>query len=204
MRVLVACEFSGVVRDAFRDMGHDAISCDLLGTERPGPHIQGDIIDVLEHTWDMWDMMIAHPPCTFLTVTGNRWMAPKYRDRFPERWKQRQEAINFFITLATVPIPKICIENPVGIISTVWRKPDQYVHPYYFGDPQSKKTGLWLVGLPNLVPTSIVEPEFYIFKDGRRDPMWHFQTLKLPPDERSKARSRTFDGIARAMAAQWG
>jgi site-specific DNA-cytosine methylase len=201
MKVLVACEFSGVVREAFKAKGHDAWSCDILPTEIPGQHIQDD---VLNHLDDGWDLMIAHPPCTYLTTSGNKWFKPEFKDRFPTREKDRKNAIDFFLSLANANIPKIAIENPVGIMSTVWRKPDQYIHPYYFGDPHSKKTGLWLKGLPPLVPTNVVEPKFYVYKDGRRDPMWHVESLKMPPLERMKYRSKTFQGIAKAMAEQWG
>jgi len=201
MKILVACEFSGTVRDAFAAKGHDTWSCDILPSETAGNHIQKDIFDVIDSDWDL---MIAHPPCTYLTVTGNKWMKPEFADRFPNRAQQRQEAIDFFLKLANAPIAKIAIENPVGIISTAWRKPDQYIHPYQFGDPHSKKTGLWLKGLPLLTPTKIVEPKFHIYKDGRKDPIWHFETMSLPSHERMKARSKTFQGIADAMADQWG
>ena len=205
MRVLIACEFSGRVRDAFIRRGHDAVSCDLLPTESFGPHIQED---VLEHLNDGWDLMIAHPPCTYLCVTGNSWMLPKYKDRFPNRQQQREDAIAFFMALATAPIPKIAIENPVGIMSTIWRKPDQYIQPYQFGEPHTKKTGLWLKNLPKLEPTNIVTPKVYHYKTGnkkgRGDPYWHVDSMKLSPLERMKARSITFEGIAEAMAEQWG
>ena len=199
MKVLVACEFSGIVRDAFTQRGHDAWSCDLIETERPGNHIKGDVLDVL--TCERWDMMIAHPPCTFLAVSGNWWMNhPKY----PNRQKDRQIAINFFLTLAMAPCERIAIENPVGVMSTAWRKPDQYIQPYFFGKPHSKKTGLWLKDLPKLKPTKIVEPETYTYKSGKKDSMWHVKILNLPQEARAKARSRTFQGIANAMAEQWG
>lgn len=199
MKVLIGCEFSGIIRAAFIARGHDAWSCDLQDTERPGNHIKGDVLDVL--TNERWDMMIAHPPCTFLAVSGNKWMNhPKY----PDRQKDRQIAINFFLTLAMAPCERIAIENPVGIMSTAWRKPDQYIQPYLFGEPHSKKTGLWLKNLPKLKPTKIVEPEMYTYKSGKKDPMWHVKTLNLPPEARAKARSRTFQGVADAMAQQWG
>jgi len=203
MRVLIACEFSGTVRDAFLAQGHEAFSCDILPTEsKPERHFQEDIFEILKH--EKFDLMIAHPPCTYLTVTGNKWMKPEFATRFPDRPKQRKEAIDFFLRLANAPVEKIAIENPVGIISTAWRKPDQYIHPYQFGDPHSKKTGLWLKNLAPLVPTKLVEPQFHIYKDGRKDPIWHFETMSLPSHERMKARSKTFQGIADAMAAQWG
>jgi len=206
-KILIACEESQVVTKAFRIRGYDAWSCDLLPTsgEYPEYHIQDDVFNHLDKNWDL---IIAHPPCTFLTVTGNKWMKPEFRDRFPDRPQQREEAIEFFMKFANADCKHIAIENPVGIMSTQWRKPDQYLHPYQFGDPHSKKTGLWLIGLPKLTPTKIVEPEMYTYKTGpkkgRKDPMWHVETLKLPPAERSIARSKFFPGFADAMATQWG
>lgn len=203
-RVLVACESSGTVRDAFSRLGFDSWSCDLLQTDSPGNHIQGDAIEASQQDWDL---MIAHPPCTYLTVTGNKWFKPEFRDRFPDREKKREDALNFFIDLferKTSHIGRVCCENPVGYVSSAYMKPTQYVHPYHFGDPHSKKTGLWLRNLPCLVHTKIVEPVFYVYKDGRKDPLWHVETMKLPPLERMKARSKTFKGIAEAMASQWG
>lgn len=202
MKVLVACEFSGVVREAFSLQGHDAVNCDLLPTEQIGPHIQDD---VLKHLYSKnWDLMIAHPPCTYLTVTGNKWMKPEYKDRFPNRQKQREEAIYFFKELANAKIPRIAIENPVGIISTVYREPDQIIQPFMFGDAERKTTCLWLKNLPKLKPTNQVIPKLYTYKDGRTDGDWHVKTMKLPSLERMKARSKTFQGIANAMADQWG
>jgi hypothetical protein len=200
MKVLIACEFSGKVRDAFSLLGHDAWSCDLIPSETNGKHI---IDDVTKHFNENWDLMVAHPPCTYLCVTGNKWMKPEYKNRFPNREKLRKDAIDFFMSLTNAPIPHIAIENPVGIMSSIWRKPDQYIHPYYFGDPHSKKTGLWLKNLPLLKPTNIVKPQMYIYKDGRKDPIWHIETMKLNTLERSKERSRTFQGFANAMANQW-
>jgi hypothetical protein len=181
MRVLIACEFSGIVRDAFRRLGHDAWSCDLLPTEREGPHIQGDALEILD---DGWNLMIAHPPCTYLAVSGARWF--KYR-----RFKQAG-ASKFFMDLATASIPHIAIENPVSIMSTVWRKPDQYIQPWQFGHPETKKTCLWLKNLPLLEPTDIVE--------GREGRVWR----EPPSPDRWKNRSRFYTGIADAMAEQWG
>ena len=201
MKVLIACEFSGTVRDAFTKKGWDATSCDLLPTETEGKHYQGNVFDIIN---DDWDLMIAHPPCTYLTVTGNKWMKPEFEERFPTRKQDRLDAIDFFMALAIVNIPKICLENPVGIMSTVWKKPEQYIQPYHFGEPHSKRTGLWLKGLPLLNPTKTVEPLMYTYKDGRKDPLWHVESLKLPPLERMKVRSKTFQGIADAMADQWG
>lgn len=201
MKVLVACEYSGTVRDAFAKLGHEAMSCDLLPTDIPGPHYQGSVFDIIDQDWDL---MIGHPPCTYLTLAGNRWFKPEYKDRYPTREQDRKDAVEFFVSMAESNIPKICLENPVGVLSTLYKKPTQYIHPYEFGDPQSKKTGLWLKNLPKLVPTKIVEPEWYVGKDGRRDPLWHFQSLGMAPLERMKFRSKTFQGIADAMASQWG
>lgn len=181
MRVLVACEFSGIVRDAFKERGHYAVSCDLLDTERPGHHIIGDVLQILD---DDWDLMIAHPPCTYLARSGARW--------WPQRQKEQEDAIQFVTRLADAPIGRICIENPVGRLSTAFRKPDQYIQPWQFGHGETKKTGLWLKGLPTLVPTNIVE--------GRES---RIHNVPEGPD-RWKIRSRTLQGIADAMAQQWG
>lgn len=203
MNILIGCEESGIVRDAFRKLGHDAWSCDILPCSgNPEYHLQMDVFDAIK--LKQWDLAIFHPPCTYLTITGNKWMKPEFKERFPEREQQRKDAVKFFIDLYNSDIPRIAIENPVGVMSTEFRKPDQYVQPYYFGDPHSKKTGLWLKNLPLLVPTNIVEPQFYIYKNGGRDPIWHVETLKLPPAERSIARSKTFQGFADQMALQWG
>jgi len=189
MRVLVGCEFSGTVRDAFIRRGHDAMSCDLLPTERPGPHFQGDVLSILG---DGWDLAVFHPPCTYLTVSGNKWMKPEYRDRFPDRPRQREEAVEFFMALANAPIPRIAIENPIGIMSTRWRKPDQVVQPWMFGHGEVKATCLWLKGLPLLAATLVVPG---------RNPRLH----RMPPSrDRWKERSRTYQGVADAMANQWG
>lgn len=149
-------------------------------------------------------MIIAFPPCTYLTVTGNKWFKPEFKKRFPNREQQRKEAIDFFMLFFSLDVPKIVVENPIGIMSTRYRKPDQIIQPYQFGDPERKSTCLWLKGLPKLKPTKIVEPKLYTYKDGRTDGMWHVKTMKLKPHERMKARSKTFQGIANAMAEQWG
>ena len=181
MRVLVACEYSGTVRDAFIAKGHDAMSCDLLPTDKPGPHYQGDVFDVIN---DGWDLMIAHPPCTHLAVSGARW--------FKDKVTEQAEALYFVQRLMNADIVRICIENPVSIISSRIRKPDQTIQPWQFGHGETKRTCLWLKGLPKLVPTDIV--------DGRDQRIW-----KLPPSpDRWKIRSATFQGIADAMANQWG
>lgn len=196
MRVLIACEFSGTVRTAFEDLGHDALSCDLLPTEKPGKHYQGDIIDVLN---DGWDLMIAHPPCTFLCSSGLHWNKKR-----PERAQMTLDALSFVRLLLDAPIPKIALENPIGAISTKIRKPDQTIQPYQFGHDASKATCLWLKNLPPLRPTQYVEPRII---DGK--PRWGNQTdsgqNKLPPSkDRWKIRSETYQGIAEAMANQWG
>lgn len=204
MRVLIACEFSGIVRDAFIKRGHDAVSCDLLPSERPGPHIQDDVLEVLSNCYDRFDLMVAHPPCTYLTVCGNKWFKSEFKDRFPNREKQREEAIEFFMLLIEAPIPMIAVENPIGIMSSLYRKPDQIIQPYQFGDTERKSTCLWLKNLPPLFPTEIVQPHIirYNTRSGTDD-NWHMATMKLPPLERMKARSRTFQGIADGMASQW-
>ncbi len=205
MKVLVACEFSQVVTEAFTKRGHYAMSCDLLPAEKNYPHYQGDIVDIIINTWDEWDLMIAHPPCTYLTVTGNKWFKPEYKERFPDREQQREEAIEFFTLLAEAPIPRIAVENPIGVMSTRYRKPNQIIQPYWFGHTERKSTCLWLRGLPKLSPTNIVEPEIIQYKTRKgTDDAWHVSTMHLPPLERMKARSRTFQGIADAMAEQWG
>lgn len=181
MKVLVACEFSGTVRDAFIKLGHKAESCDLLPCEADNAHhYQCDVSRLLDYEWDL---MIAHPPCTHLAVSGARW----FKDKQKERW----EAIQFFMKLALADIPRVCVENPVSIMSTVYRKPDQIIQPWQFGHGETKATCLWLKGLPLLKPTNIVEG---------REPKVH----KCPPGpERWKIRSRTYQGIADAMASQW-
>ncbi len=183
MRVLVACEYSGRVRQAFRATGHDAWSCDLLPSEDDSPHhIQGDCLLVIAR--ERWDLMVCHPPCTHLAVSGARW--------FKDKATEQQEAIAFFLALARAPIPRIAIENPVCIMSSVWRKPDQTIQPWMFGHGETKATCLWLKGLPHLVPTNIVPG---------REPVVH----RMPPGpDRWKNRSRTYQGIADAMAEQWG
>lgn len=191
MKILVACEYSGVVRDAFIARGHEAISCDILPTEKEGPHYLGNVLDILH---DGWDMMIAHPPCTHLAVSGAKWF--KYKQ------KEQEEALGFVQVLLDAPIEKICLENPVSVISSKIRKPDQIIQPWQFGHAATKTTCLWLKNLPKLVPTNIVgKGNFVITKGGRKLPEWY----NLPPSEdRSKIRSRTFEGIAEAMAEQWG
>lgn len=181
MKVLVACEFSGIVRDAFAARGHDAWSCDLLDTERPGQHYAGPVEDILDVGWDL---MIAHPPCTHLAVSGSRWFKFKRREQ--------DEALAFVRMLLDAPIPRIALENPVSIISSRIRKPDQIIQPWQFGHGETKATCLWLKNLPPLSPTRIVR--------GRKARVH----LEPPGPDRWKNRSRTYTGIAAAMAAQWG
>ncbi len=181
MKVLVACEYSGTVRDAFAALGHDAWSCDILPTEAKGNHIQYDVLKVIN---DKWDLMIAHPPCTHLAVSGARW--------FHKKKKEQKLALEFVRALLESNIPKIALENPVSIISSKIRKPDQIVQPWQFGHGETKATCLWLKNLPKLEPTNIVE--------GREA-----RIHKLPPSpDRWKIRSKTYTGIAKAMAEQWG
>ena len=188
MNVLVACEYSGAVRDAFIKKGHNALSADILPTEVDGPHWTGDVFELLK-IQPKWDLMVAHPPCTYLTVAGNRWYA--------DRPDLISSAVSFVRKLADLDINKIAIENPVGRLSTLWRKPDQCIQPYLFGHPEPKKTGLWLKNLPKLQPTKVVEPgEYHTTPSGKRIPVWYSNNKKL--------RDKTFQGIADAMAEQWG
>ena len=181
MRVLVACEFSGIVRDAFAALGHDAWSCDFLESERPGKHIVGDVSKVLDKEWDL---MIAHPPCTHLASSGARW--------FKDKKEEQYYALGFVRFLLDAPICQIALENPIGVISTKIRKPDQIIQPWQFGHGETKATCLWLKNLPPLIPTDIV---------GGRENRVH----RMPPSkDRWKNRSRTYTGIANAMAEQWG
>lgn len=198
MRILVACEFSGIVRQAFKAQGHDAWSCDLEDTEIPGQHIQDDVLKHLQGGWDQfsgeflpWDLMVAHPPCTHLAVSGARW--------WKDKQKEQQEAIDFVMALLDAPIEKICLENPVSIISR-YVKPTQYIQPYEYGHDEMKKTGLWLKNLPPLQGTSLVLPT-----NGRysnQTPSGQ-NNLSESNKNRAKDRSRTYTGIAAAMAQQW-
>lgn len=182
MKILVACEYSGIVRNAFAEKGHDAVSCDLLSSESSGKHFKGDLWDIA-YNYD-WDLVIAHPPCTHLAVSGNRWYAGT---------KEREDAVKFVERIWYLKVDKLCIENPVGVLSTKSKLPKPYyIQPWQFGHGETKKTGLWTRGLPQLQPTNIVE--------GRAD-----RIHKMPPSkDRSKLRSLTYQGIADAMAQQWG
>ena len=181
MHILIGCEFSGIIREAFAHYGHDTYSCDLLDSEILGQHIKGNVLNILN---DDWDLAIFHPPCTHLSVSGARW--------FSEKSDLQKEAIEFFMSLINAPIPKICVENPVSIMSTHYRKPDQYIHPWEHGHGETKKTALWLKNLPRLQPSNIV--------DGRNHTIHHM----APSPDRAQNRSRTYTGIAKAMAHQWG
>lgn len=224
MNVLIACEESQTVCIEFRNRGHQAFSCDLLPCSGGHPewHIMGNVLPLLnpitkfdwneviefntmdgvEHQIDgNWDLIIAHPPCTYLTVTGNKWFNPKYNKNVEERINARQKAIDFFMCFVNAPCDKIAIENPVGIMSTVYRKPDQIIQPYQFGDPHRKATCLWLKGLPKLEPTKIVTPEIMTFKSGATMDAAYSNT---PHKDRARERSKTYPGIAKAIAEQWG
>jgi site-specific DNA-cytosine methylase len=196
MKVLVACEFSGTVRDAFIRNGHEAMSCDLEPTDVPGPHYQGNVMDIIN---DGWDLMIAHPPCTHLAISGARHFAKKIADG------RQQQGIDFFMLLANSNIPRYAIENPVGIMSNKWRKPDQIIQPWHYGHNTTKATCLWLKGLPLLKPTDIVDKGgVWTAKSGKRMSQWYYESSRLPAKEREKMRNKTFQGIANAMANQWG
>lgn len=230
MKVLIACEESQRVCSAFRARGHEAYSCDIIEPSGGHPewHILGDVLPILSppniallsmppkpapitfktmdgvaHQVDRWDLIIAHPPCTYLTVTGNRWFnVEKYGDKARERIKLREEAKEFFMAFANADCDKIAIENPVGVMSTAYRKPDQIIQPYYFGDPFEKRTCLWLKGLPKLEKTNeVAPPPRKVYSSGCSMPAWY---ANLSPKDRAKERSKTFPGFAQAMAEQWG
>ena len=219
-KVLIACEESQRVCTAFRDLGHEAYSCDIIECSGGHPewHIKGDCLAILngnctfktqdgvEHTISSkWDLIIGHPPCTYLTVTGNRWFnVEKYGEKALKRIEDRKEAAEFFMQIANADCDKIAIENPVGYMNSHFRKPDQIIQPYMFGDPFEKKTCLWLKGLPKLKPTNIVEPPARKeFASGKTMPSWYAEAWNLSKEERSKLRSKTFPGFAKAMAEQW-
>ncbi len=203
MKVLVACEYSGVVRDAFTKAGHDATSCDLLPSESAhGKHFQGDVMEILGEDWDL---LIAHPPCTYLCVSGIHWNTKR-----PERAAQTEEALKFVEALLNADIPRICLENPIGVISTRICKPTQIIQPYQYGHDASKQTCLWLKGLPPLQPTKYIEPRIVTTPKGKKANRWanqcdNYGHDSLPPSaDRWKIRSATYQGIADAMANQWG
>ena len=211
MKVLIACEESQRVCIEFRKRGHEAYSCDLKPCSGGHPewHIQDDVISVLANDWDL---IIAHPPCTYLTVTGNRWFnVERYGDKAIKRLIDRRRAIDFFYKFVSAPCLKIAIENPIGCMSTWYRKPDQIIQPWMFGDPYMKSTCLWLKGLPKLKPEITEKPdmEYHYWVDKRtgrlkRENQWIYEARYMDPGERETFRSKTFPGIARAMAEQWG
>ena len=221
MKVLVACEESQAVCIEGRKLGHEVYSCDIQECSGGHPewHIMCDVISLLNGNCDFntmdgenhslsgrWDMIIAFPPCTYLTVTGNRWFnIDRYGEKAIQRNKDRKDGVDFFMAFANADCEKIAIENPVGIMSSEWRKPNQIINPWQFGDAFEKKTCLWLKGLPKLIPTNIVEiPPRKKFDSGKSMPSWYAEAWHLPKEERAKLRSKTFPGIARAMAEQWG
>lgn len=221
MRVLIACEESQTVCKAFRERGHEAYSCDILDCSGGHPewHIKWDALALINgscsfvtcdgelHSIDgPWDLLIAHPPCTYLSVTGNRWFnVERYGDKAVRREREREQAAQFFMAFANARCEKICIENPVGVMSTLWRKADQVIQPYQFGDAYEKKTCLWVIGLPPLQETNRVQPpERTKFASGKTMPTWYAEAWHLPKEERARLRSKTFPGIAAAMAEQWG
>lgn len=221
MKVLVACEESQRVCIAFRKKGHEAYSCDIIDCSGGHPewHVKQDVVTLLDGSCEFitcddkkhridgrWDLIIAHPPCTYLTVTGNRWFdLNKYGESAIRREKERVDAVKFFLRFVNAKCNYIAVENPIGIMSTRYKKPTQIIHPYMFGDAERKATCLWLKGLNKLIPTDIVEPQIIRYKNGRgTDSKWHIDTIALPKGERARLRSQTFPGIAKAMADQWG
>lgn len=227
MKVLIACEESQAVTKEFRRLGHEAYSCDIIPCSGGHPewHIMQDVLPLLNGfcefktmsgtsyaLFDKWDMIIAFPPCTFLTVTGNRWFdIERYGEKAIQRHKDREEAIKFFMAIANADCDRIVIENPIGVMSTRFRKPDQIVHPYYFAESENdencerKATCLWLKGVPPLRYEIKYQPRVIEYKNGNgTDSPWHMNTMGLPKEERAKLRSKTFPGIAKAMAEQWG
>jgi hypothetical protein len=210
LNVLIACEFSGAIRNEFRKLGHNAISCDLVDAIEPSFfHHKGDVTELLHKNKYDWDLMIAHPPCTYLTLAGNRWFKPEYADKYPTRIQDRKDAVDFFLTLMDADIPHIAVENPIGVMSSLYRKPDQIIQPWQFGDPFQKSTCLWLKNLPKLEHTDVVDKgEMYEFvsKKGvkKSQPKWYFDALNgKSAEERQKIRNTTFPGIAAAVAKQY-
>lgn len=220
MKVLIACEESQTLCIAFRQLGIEAYSCDIqiCSGGHPEWHIMQDVLPLINgycsfYTMDgvyhsinsKWDLLIAHPPCTYLSNSGNRWFnVERYGVDALKRNYYRKDAIKFFMHFVYANCDHICIENPVGVMSTMYRKPDQIIQPWMFGDPFEKRTCLWLIGLPLLKPTMIVNPPpRVVYKSGRTAAAWYSLAVRLPPDERSRVRSKTFPGIANAIAAQW-
>lgn len=220
MKILIACEESQRITIEMRNKGHECYSCDIIepSGNHPEWHIQQDVIPLLNgkcnfktldgvsHYIDRWDMIIAHPECTYLCCTGNRWFnEEKYGEKAVQRKKLREEAIDFFMKIVNADCDKIAIENPVGIMSTQYRKPDQIIQPYMFGNPARKRTCFWLKGLPLLKPQNAVEPEkAHTYSSGAQTGEWYAETFNLPKKDRAKARSKTFPEVAKAIADQWG
>ena len=206
MKIIVGCEESGEVRDAFIKLGHDAISRDLKPARNGGPHYQGSIFDI---DYSDFDLAIIHPPCTYLCVTANKWLKDQPARKSgalvgAERRQAVKDAHDFFIACWKLPVKRMCIENPVGVMSSLWRKPDQIIQPWQFGHKEPKKTCLWLRGLPLLKHTKIMEPEYHVTKSGKRLPKWYAYADKSKGQaHRAEIRSKTFTGIAEAMANQW-
>ena len=203
MRVLVACEESQTVTIELRKLGHEAFSCDIKDCTGGHPewHIKGDVIEQLDKGWDM---MVAHPPCTFLSVSGARWLYNKDKTRNEDRWEKRELALDFVRALMAALIPKIAIENPISCISSQIRKPEQIVRPFMFGDDATKATCLWLKGLPKLEPTNVIKPTTHTTKSGKVYDAWWFKSSLISNlEERAAFRSKTFEGVAKAMARQW-
>lgn len=226
MNILIACEESQRVCIEFRKLGHNCFSCDIEPESGGHPewHIQDDVLKILNwkdhgnncggicfttmngefHDIPKWDLIIAHPPCTYLTNTGNRWFnIEKYGEKAIKRLADREEAIRFFMKFVNADCDHIAIENPIGCMSTRYRKPEQIIQPYEYGDPERKSTCLWLKNLPKLVPTNIVEPKLITLPNGKTMSKYHYETWKLSSKERAKVRSKTFPGIAKAIALQW-
>ena len=220
MKILIACEESQRITIAMRQRGHECYSCDIIEPSGGHPewHIQQDVIPLLNgpisfqtndgqlHNIDKWDLIIAHPPCQFLTNTGNKYFNEEvYGEKAHQRKQNREDAINFFMKIANANCDKIAIENPVGCMSTRWRKPDQIIQPYMFGNPIRKRTCLWLKGLPKLKPTNQIEPEEQILSpNGKKIGTWYRETYNIAKKDRAKERSKTFPEVAKAIAEQWG
>lgn len=220
MNILIACEESQRICLAFREKGHNAYSCDIIECSggHPEYHIQDDCLKYINGNCEFttadgqvhkiegkWDLLIAHPPCTYLASCGNRWFnVERYGEKAIQRAKDRELAVDFFMQFVNADCEKIAIENPIGVMSTRYRKPDQIIQPFWFGDPERKSTCLWLKGLPLLQKTDVVDPKIYKEKStGKNDPLWHIISVSLPKEERAKFRSKTFPGIAKAIADQW-
>ena len=205
LKILIACEESQAVCKAFRDLGHEAYSCDteICSGGHPEWHLQQDVLPLLDEDWDL---IVAFPPCTFLTVTANCWYnIERYGEEANRRYNNRKNAINFFMKIMNCKCTKVAIENPVGVMSTRYKKPDQIIQPWMFGDPFEKRTCLWLKGLPKLEPTNVVKfPPRKVYKNGCTMPEWYSSIGFLPKKERMRIRSKTFKGVAQAMASQWG